>query len=217
MGTYKKGILGSFKGKIGTVVGATWNGIHYMRSLPDNRKDPKTERQLAQRQRFKLMASFLKKFRPVINTGFKHGAERMAPINRGMSYNIKNAISGAYPDFEVQYENLVFSRGELTGGHNASAESVTTGELTLSWSDNTDDGSAASTDLMTVVAYSKERDSVFYRKDAAERQSGTVNIVLPDSFQEDTVEVYIFFVSADEDAFTSDSEYLGSIQIAGQD
>ena len=34
MGTYNKGILGPFSGKVGTVVGASWRGKDVMRSLP---------------------------------------------------------------------------------------------------------------------------------------------------------------------------------------
>ena len=34
MGTYNKGILGAFSGKVGPVVGATWRGKDVMRSLP---------------------------------------------------------------------------------------------------------------------------------------------------------------------------------------
>ena len=33
MGTIKKGILGGFSGKVGTVIGAAWKGIDYMRSV----------------------------------------------------------------------------------------------------------------------------------------------------------------------------------------
>ena len=215
MGKYKKGILGAFSGKVGTVVGATWNGIHYMRSLPTNRQDPKTEKQLAQRERFRLMTSFLRKFRPVVNIGFKHGAGNMAATNRAMSYNIKNAISGDYPDFEIQFENLVFSRGDLTGGHNVIAESNAPGELTLTWTDNSGDGSAVAEDSVTVVLYSEERDTVFYRIHGAVRQDGSLSLMLPESFQGDTVETYLFFAGQGEEV-TSDSEYLGSIQIQGQ-
>ncbi len=31
MGKIKQGILGGFRGKVGTVIGASWNGISYMR------------------------------------------------------------------------------------------------------------------------------------------------------------------------------------------
>lgn len=40
MGTIKKGILGGFSGKVGTVVGGSWKGISYMRSLPQKVKKP---------------------------------------------------------------------------------------------------------------------------------------------------------------------------------
>ena len=53
MGKIKQGILGGFKGKVGTVIGASWNGIAYMRGLAQSHKNPKTAAQLKQRNFFK--------------------------------------------------------------------------------------------------------------------------------------------------------------------
>ena len=53
MGKIKQGILGGFKGKVGTVIGASWNGIAYMRGLPQSIKNPKTPAQQAQRDFFR--------------------------------------------------------------------------------------------------------------------------------------------------------------------
>ena len=53
MGKIKQGILGGFKGKVGTVIGSSWNGIAYMRGLPQSVKNPKTAAQQAQRAFFK--------------------------------------------------------------------------------------------------------------------------------------------------------------------
>ena len=53
MGKIKQGILGGFKGKVGTVIGSSWNGIAYMRGLPQSQKDPKTAAQMAQRDFFR--------------------------------------------------------------------------------------------------------------------------------------------------------------------
>ena len=53
MGKIKQGILGGFKGKVGTVIGASWNGIAYMRGLAQSVKNPKTAAQLQQRTYFK--------------------------------------------------------------------------------------------------------------------------------------------------------------------
>ena len=53
MGKIKQGILGGFRGKVGTVIGASWNGISYMRGLAQSHKNPKTAAQLQQRAFFK--------------------------------------------------------------------------------------------------------------------------------------------------------------------
>ena len=53
MGKIKQGILGGFKGKVGTVIGSSWNGIVYMRGLPQSTKDRKSAAQLAQRDFFR--------------------------------------------------------------------------------------------------------------------------------------------------------------------
>ena len=53
MGKIKQGILGGFRGKVGTVIGASWNGISYMRGLAQSHKNPKTAEQTKQRAFFK--------------------------------------------------------------------------------------------------------------------------------------------------------------------
>ena len=53
MGKIKQGILGGFKGKVGTVIGSSWNGIAYMKGQPQSVKNPKTAAQLVQRAFFK--------------------------------------------------------------------------------------------------------------------------------------------------------------------
>ena len=53
MGKIKQGILGGFRGKVGTVIGASWNGISYMRGLAQSHKNPKTAAQMQQRAFFK--------------------------------------------------------------------------------------------------------------------------------------------------------------------
>ena len=59
MGKIKQGILGGFKGKVGTVIGSSWNGIAYMRGLAQSVKNPKTAAQLQQRAYFKDLQSLV--------------------------------------------------------------------------------------------------------------------------------------------------------------
>ena len=59
MGTYNKGILGPFSGKVGTVVGANWRGKDVMRSLPKKTDRTPTQTQLLQREKFTAVSNFL--------------------------------------------------------------------------------------------------------------------------------------------------------------
>ena len=62
MGKIKQGILGGFKGKVGTVIGASWNGISYMRGIAQSVKNPKTAGQVTQRSFFKEVQDLVGQF-----------------------------------------------------------------------------------------------------------------------------------------------------------
>ena len=47
------GILGGFRGTVGTVVGSSWNGIAYMKGKPQSVRNPRTDDQVQQRNFFK--------------------------------------------------------------------------------------------------------------------------------------------------------------------
>ena len=62
MGKIKQGILGGFRGKVGTVIGASWNGIAYMRGLAQSVKNPKTAAQTTQRGFFREVLDIVGQF-----------------------------------------------------------------------------------------------------------------------------------------------------------
>lgn len=213
MAKYRKGILGSFSGKVGNVVGGTWNGIDYMRSIPNNRKDPKTDAQMAQRERFKLVNVFLQKIKPVVNTGFMTGKKRMTALNRASSYNIKNAISGEYPEQKINFEALMISRGDLIPPRDSLAESTTPIQVDFSWSDNSGVGSAKADDRALILAYNTTKDrAIFIAEDGPQRQDGQYALEVPAGYGGDSMETYLAFVSADGTT-SSDSEYLGTVAV----
>ena len=59
MGTHKRGILGNFSGKVGTVIGSTWRGIWVMRGLTGREKGKPNPAQQQQQAKFSLMVKFL--------------------------------------------------------------------------------------------------------------------------------------------------------------
>ena len=53
MGKIKQGILGGFSGKVGTVVGSFWNGIFFIKALPQSYSKNRSSKQTKQQNFFK--------------------------------------------------------------------------------------------------------------------------------------------------------------------
>src|SRR5690554_6857209 len=133
MGTLKEGVFGGFSGRVGKVVGASWRDIYYIRSLPSKVNDPKTEKQIKQRSRFSVVMEFMKTITPFIRIGFQsHASGRLTAFNSAMSYNMKNAVQVASQGVELDYPNVLVSRGDLDAATGIQAE-VSEGELRVSW------------------------------------------------------------------------------------
>ncbi len=135
MGTIKQGILGGFSGKVGTVIGSSWKGISYMRGRAQSVRNPRTEGQMEQRSKFSLTLDFLKPITAYVRTGYKTYANKQTAFNAAMSYIVKNAVSGAFPNYALDFSLALVSRGNLTQPLNANA-TMSAGKTTISWTDN---------------------------------------------------------------------------------
>ena len=193
MGTIKQGILGPFSGKVGTVVGGTWKGINYMRSIAQNIKNPRTEGQQTQRSKFSLSLALLKPLTAYIRTGFKAYANKQTAFNSAMSYILKNAISGAYPDFSLDFEKVLVSRGNLAQAANASA-TAKTGYVEIHWTYN---GEGSATDFAMPLAFNKDNGEAVFSTCAATRSAQTLNLNTPDEWAGSKIVVYLGMISAD--------------------
>lgn len=82
MGTYNKGILGAFSGKVGPVVGANWKGMD-MRSFPKKTRRAPTENQLLQRLKFTAATRFLTPINSVVGRYFGNESGEKTKKKRG--------------------------------------------------------------------------------------------------------------------------------------
>jgi hypothetical protein len=212
MGTIKKGILGGFSGKVGTVIGGNWKGIDYMRGKAASISNPKTEAQLDQRARFGAALAFLQPMTPFIRVGFKNFAIKMTAFNSAMSYNLNNALIGAYPDYSIDYANALVSRGSLAGALNPAAESANQGEVTFGWDDNSVEGNARPTDLAMLLVLNPIKKEAVYITNGAARTEGSQTLSVPASYSGDAVECYIAFIGLN--GSISSSKYAGEVVVS---
>jgi len=212
MGTIKQGILGGFSGKVGTVIGGSWKGISYMRSQALNIKNPRTDAQVSQRSKFTLALSFLKPITNVLRTGFKLYANKQTAFNAAMSYTLANAITGEYPDFELNFASALISRGTLTAAANGLAAAAD-GKVTVSWDDNTGVGTAKATDQALIAILNPSKGEGLSDNAGSARSAGSQIIDIPADWMGDEVQVYLGFVSNDGKE-VANSVYLGSVTVA---
>ncbi len=76
MAKLEQGILGPFRGKVGTVVGYLWRGKHVVRAYRKEINYPNTERQQAEREWFVGMVRFAATARQALLLGLRERAER---------------------------------------------------------------------------------------------------------------------------------------------
>jgi hypothetical protein len=212
MGTFKQGIYGGYSGKVGNVVGSSWKGINVMRIMPASVSNPQTEPQLAQRQKFGLTMNFLQPLSEFVKTGFKNYAVKKTCLNAAMGYNISNAITGAYPNFAIDYANVLVSRGSLPAALNATAAAGAAGTVVFTWEDNSDEVGAATTDKTLIVAYNAAKHQAVTVNELAERADGTQTVTVPDSWSGDQVQTYLAFIDSKGDDVAS-SRFAGAVTV----
>lgn len=110
MGTIKRGILGGFKNKVGSVIGSSWKGIDTMRSMPLSVSNPKTAKQLKVRSNFKtLVAAASSVNSTLIRPYWSRFAKQMTGANAFVRENYE-AFNNPLTLFS---HNAILSKGKL--------------------------------------------------------------------------------------------------------
>ena len=211
MGKLLQGPNGPFIGKLGTGVGVMWKGINVIRSKPKRRTVPFSPGELAQHARFGRMSQFLKGAMHLLNVTFQPLAVRMTGYNKAFSYNVKNALIGEYPDYQIDYSVVLLGRGDLPNAGSPVATSLAPSSLDFSWADNSGKGKARGTDQAFIASYYEENNEWKYELNVADRSAGHGSMVF-DWQAGRTVHAYLGFISADEKE-VSESFYAGTVQL----
>ncbi|WP_439474483.1 DUF6266 family protein [Algoriphagus formosus] len=213
MGKINQGILGGVSGQVGNVIGGTWKGIDYLRIKPSSVANPRTEGQVDQRSKFSTVLRFLQPMTDFLRVGFKLYANRMTQFNAAMSYNLNNAVTGAYPNFMIDYASALVTRGNLTGATNGAATSPSAGNVEATWTDNSGSGSAQATDKALIALLNTTRGEAVFTTAGPVRSAGSATIPVPSEYSGEDVEVFLGFVSEDGTK-VANSVYLGSVTVA---
>ena len=198
MGKINKGagILGGFSGTVGTVVGGNWRGIETMRAVAKPRKGAPTAGQLDQQAKFAVGTKFMSAKRNLLETGFKAFAIKMTGVNSALSHTLKNAITGVYPNYTIDYSKVLLAKGALPAAENAHAVAGPAGMVAFSWFDNSATDKAQATDKAVLIAYCEALNTCVYSMTVAQRSAAAGTLAVP-GYSGKTVQTWMGFLSAD--------------------
>jgi hypothetical protein len=211
MGKYEVGVLGGFTGKVGTVVGSNWRGIEYMRHKGKKSKKPPTEAQLEQQAKFGLGVSFTSTINELLMKSFR-GDDKKTGANTALSLLLFTAITGTYPAFDIDYSQVLVSKGKRPKADLPVATANGSGAIGYTWSDNALVTADYQLDKTVLVVHCPDlKESIFVIGGAA-RPTETDSISVP-NFIGKQVHTWFAFVSPDGQSF-SGSTYTGALTVS---
>ena len=212
MGSYNKGILGPFRGKVGSVIGYSWRGKDLMRGLPKESTATATAAQLEQRAKFSTVIKFLTPIKGILSAYFGKEQNAKSPFNLATGYHLSEALlPGPDDTWLIDYPKVLISRGDLRGVDNPQIL-LEGGLINLTWTDNSGQGSASATDLLIAVVYCTEMNEFVQFNPAATRADASTTLTIPAYLSGTLAEIWVTFVTA-EGNLAAISSYAGAVTV----
>lgn len=213
MGKIAQGILGGLSGKVGNVIGGSWKGIDYIRIKPSSVANPRTAGQVNQRNKFTAALEFLQPNKHFINVGYKNLAIKKTAFNAAMSELLSNSIIGTAPNFTIDFQTALLSKGSLTGVLDPTATyTAVPNTVVFNWTDNSTGINSLTTDRAMLLIYNPiKKESVMSFNDAT-RSDTTFALTVPTNYSGDLLHTYMAYISAE--GSVSNSSYISSGVVA---
>lgn len=212
MARLPKGILGPFIGKVGPIVGATWNGIPYIRSKPKKRRKKKATRsaaQIANEAKFKFTNHWMIPFHPYIMVGFGNFPADKPPISMAFAVNFREAVIGSFPEFDIDYAKVVLSTGSLPGLTEPVISFSASDTIELTWEQSMEQH-VSYNDQLILVLFSRNLLMTDGFVGGVKRASGKFSFQFDSRMIAEELDAYVFVTSLDRSRI-SNSVYLGRI------
>ncbi|WP_316814337.1 DUF6266 family protein [Pedobacter heparinus] len=211
MARINNGIFGSISGKIGNIEGYVRKGQPLIRLKKRKTNIPPSLKQLAVRQRMKVVNTFIGSMTKFVAAGFDLAAanETYTANNAAKSYQLLHAIQGEYPDFSIAYPLARLTEGILPVADEPQVQPLANG-LLFSWGFAINEGFYYQRQQVMLLVYAPAINKAFYTLSGTRRISGAETMELPDDFKGLVLECYISFVADDRKAI-SNSVYVGQV------
>jgi hypothetical protein len=169
-------ITGRTRKAFGTAVFSKSYGNNTMRTKAMDVKNPRTEGQVRQRNKFSTTVELVRQVLSLINEVYAGSLTTMSPFNKITSINVKNAFVGDPP--ELDHTKVVLC--DFVG---STVENVTlTGQndqvMDIAWDPATTNADELAS-LLTFVVFNCDTNKAMIFRDAALRSAATASVTVP--------------------------------------
>lgn len=194
MGILINGVNGSFSGKVGKLVGSSWLGKSYIKSVPKKSNKLRSDKQLAQQAKFALANRLLHPVKDLLFT-FRKQHKAATGYNLAIKHILEHAITGNYPDFDIDYSKIVYTQGNW-----APAEGLEVladgGNLLIIWDTNIYYTSSCEGDQICILIMEPETNTYFKGPAGIIRSTGMAIIPIPEAWRGKTLHTYVYCLSS---------------------
>jgi hypothetical protein len=193
MGKIKRGILGGISGRVANVVGGSWKGLAYLRSLPLSVSQPNTARQVNARLSLtKIVEIAIFALSAVIKPLLDRAAIQMSGYNLFIQKNSALFPAGVFNN--AQAAILEISEGKMDAtAMTVATYTAGTGNLAIDWVNDSGQGFKLADDDAHVFVMDSAGKPLGASSFTSSRAGGTVDFdILPPTLAA-TINVYLAF------------------------
>ncbi|HET6768448.1 MAG TPA: DUF6266 family protein, partial [Chitinophagaceae bacterium] len=205
MARLNSGIYGAISGKLGPVIGSTWKGQPYLKSLPRKRSKKRGVKENQNQNKFSQAHYWLQPLLDYVRIGFHGYSPTVEGFNAAKSFCLKHAFTGEAAGQKIDPSRVQLSYGDLPLPSNIKMKRSGDYFLDFSWDKKHNSGN--SYDQAMLVAYDCETGQKEMQLTGQFRLSGAHRLELP-QLKKQNYHIYIAFIAHDRSR-QSNSLYLG--------
>lgn len=201
-----------FIGRVGDTVTYIRMGKLVKRKIGKSSK-PATKDQRASRQKIKITNEFISPVKAFIHVGMKPEGEALqkTPNDLMLSHTLLNAIQGEYPNQEIDFTKVQFTKGKMEKTKGFQVKLNEDG-LEFSWDTGLVKDQFRHDDQLMVLVYLPQQKGAEFETHAARRSAGKFQFSMIRDQSSAVMEIYVSFMSTNQ-KHVSNSEYLGQITL----
>jgi Family of unknown function (DUF6266) len=211
MGTLINGINGHIRGKVGTAIGSSRNGIPYIKGPYSSRTKTVSERELANRKKFADAQAWLQPLLYFVQVGFRGYSQRSHGFIAAKSLLLKNSFEPTESGLRINPALVKVSSGTLPLPENLTVSLTEAGDFSFTWDPVLKEDRNASHDQIMMLAYDVEAEYAKFTTTGQFFKTGA-DILSVAGGKGKNFHVYAAFNAYDRSQ-QSDSVYLGEWKI----